>query len=178
MDDLFLYKVFKHSRLAFAGLMLFITLQLIFIWKKMDMLTFPFNNMFAMAPDTTSLTATYAIRLNGRLVPITNNLYWKKDFLETSLHAYGKYKEQQEAVYLEQYINSTFEDDHKRNFLLSSLTPDKTAADQWPVWFCEFAGKDVPPKSKLELVKYRLLFDKEKVSTFDSTIIYTIDQSL
>jgi hypothetical protein len=178
MKNLFLYKVYKHSRLAFAGLLLFIALQCILIGKKMDMLTFPFNNMFALAPDSTPLTATYAIRLNGQLVPITHHLYWKKDFLETSLHTYGKYKELHDAVYLEQYIKSTWADEKKRNFLLPSLTPGKKAADQWPVWFCHFAGVKVPSKSTLELVKYRLVFEQEKVSLFDSTILYKIDQSL
>ena len=176
MRQLFLYKVFKHSKLAFIGLMLLISLQLIFIGKKMDMLIFPFNNMFALAPGTTSITATYAIRLNGQLVPITHHLYWKKDFLETSLHTYGKYKEQESTVYLEQYIRSTTAKKQKKKFLLESLTPDRSHANLWPVWFCQFAGVNVPSKSKMELVKYRLLFEEEKVSLYDSTIIYTISK--
>jgi glycosyltransferase involved in cell wall biosynthesis len=47
LKKLFLFRLYKHSPIAFIAVVIFILLYLFFSYKKMDMIIFPYNDMFS-----------------------------------------------------------------------------------------------------------------------------------
>ncbi len=172
MKQLFLYRLLRHSKTAFLFAILFISCFAVTFYKKMDMVFFPYNSMYSIDFNKASKTSTYAAKINGRLVRITPNLYWKKDFLETSLNGYCRYIQHDNKTFLEDYIHYKFSDVGMRNFLLNQLTPGKAAASNWPAWYVDFAGYKPPPNATLELMRYEFSFDQQQPKLTDSISLY------
>ena len=101
------------------------------------MLFFPYNSMYAIDFTKKNTASTYALKINGSPVKITNNLYWKKDLLETSLNAYCRYLQHDHTVFLNDYISYKFKNKRISDLLLSRLIPDKAEALQWPLWYAQ-----------------------------------------
>ena len=91
MNKIFLYKLFKESKIFFLFAVIFISGYAIVLNKQMDMLVFPHNSMFAKNTSHESVTTTFAVKLNGKLIKITDDLYIKKDFSENSLQVFSKW---------------------------------------------------------------------------------------
>jgi hypothetical protein len=172
MKQLFLYRLLKHSTPAFIFVVLFISFYAITFFKKMDMVLFPFNNMYTVDFTKNKTATTYAMKINGNMVKITHQPYWKKDFLETSLNVYSKYIRYHRKVFLDDYIPYKFHNEQTRKILLHGLTPDKTTAMSWPAWYVHFAGYNLPANSTIELTQYNFLLDKEQAVLKDSISIF------
>lgn len=172
MKQVYLYRLFRYSKVGFSFLMLFILIYAITFYKKMDMIFFPYNAMYAVDFQHSNKASTYAMKLNGNLVKITRHLYWKKDFLETSLHAYAQYLQKDRRVFLDDYLTYKFKNDHVRSVLSNGLTPNREDAIQWPSWFIKTAGYDPIHGSILEILRYDFLLDHQKAILYDSARIY------
>jgi hypothetical protein len=172
MRNIFIYRLFKYSPQACVVVLLFIASYAVVFYKKMDMVFFPYNSMFTIDFTKTSKSVTYAVKLNGQLVKITHQPYWKKDFLETSLYGYCKYISSGRTVFLDGYIKQKFGDEKIRDLLLKNLTAGKEAAMDWPSWYCKFAGYSVPSKSNIELMQYHFSFENNQATITDSISIY------
>lgn len=171
MKQYFLYRLFKHSLAAFIFIVAFISLYGYFFNKKMDMVLFPYNSMYAVDFTKQYAASTYAFKLNGKLVNITQNPYWKKDFLEASLLSFAKYKQNNDEVYMQQYLQTVVPNKEKREFLSSKLSPSKFAVASWPAWFIRFAGYSVNDSDSIQLLQYDFTFQGNNVILKDSSII-------
>ena len=172
MNRLFLYRLFKYSKPAFALVIMFLVWYSIVFYKKMDMVFFPYNSMYAIDFTKNNTASTYAMKLNGSRINITHHLYWKKDFLETTLLGYCKYIRHGQKIFMDDYIEQKFKNESIRNKLFNCLTPDKVAVMNWPRWYGWFAGYTVPPKATVELMEYQFRFENDRASLTDSISIY------
>lgn len=172
MKHSFLYRLFKHSLPAFVFAAIFLLFYAITINKKMDMIFFPYNNMYAIDFSGTSTSSTYAMKINGNQVTITHNLYWKKDLLETSLNGYCRYLQHNRKVFLDDYLSYKFSNEQLRNLLTSHLTPDDSTAVNWPYWFAKTAGYTLPAGSEIEFLQYHFNLRDHKAVLLDSVSIY------
>ena len=136
------------------------------------MILFPYNSMYAIDFNKTTHSRTYAMKINNEKVNITNNLYWKKDLLETSLNGYCRYLQNGRNVFLNEYLNYRFSNERLRNSLLNRLIPDKQAAMQWPNWFANEAGYTIPSNATIEFIEYNFMLEKTNAVLKDSISIY------
>ena len=171
MKQFFLYRIFKHSLAAFILIVAFISLYIYFFSKKMDMVLFPYNSMYAVDFTKQHTTSTYAFKLNGKLVKITQNPYWKKDFLEASLLSFAKYKLSNDKVYMQQYLQVVIPNKERREVVSGRLSPSKFAVAHWPAWFIRFAGYSVNDTDSIQLMQYDFAFEGNRVILKDSSII-------
>ena len=171
MRQTYLYRLFLHSKAAFILVVAFIALYAFFFSKKMDMLVFPHNSMFAEKPADLNDTAyTYAIKLNGELVRITGFPYWKKDFIESSLIRYASYIEHNNMTYLHQYFAS-------KNTIPQSwqerLVPSERAATAYLPWLVNYTGNAMKKSSKMELYRYNFVYDNGNALLKDSVLLFS-----
>ena len=136
--------------------------------KRMSMIFLPYNNMFTVDFTKTNNAFTYAVKINEQLIPITDNLYWKKDFLESSLNTYVEYIDNGHALYLENYLKSR----NANNNVFRNLLPQKELATQWPLWFARFAHYSYSMPAKVEILRYTYLFKDGKAILTDSVSTY------
>jgi c-di-AMP phosphodiesterase-like protein len=172
MKQFYLYRLFKYSTPAFIVVILFLVWYSVVFYKKMDMIFFPYNSMYAIDFTKNNTASTYAMKLNGNRINITHQLYWKKDFLETTLSGYCKYLKHDRKVFMDDYINQKFKRVEVRNILLNRLTPEILSAMKWPQWYAAFAGYPARSKATVELMEYHFLFDKGQAILTDSISIY------
>jgi len=158
--------------MGFLFVVLFIAFYSLVFYKKMDMVFFPYNSMYTIDFTRDNTATTYAMKINGSNISITDRLYWKKDFLETSLYGYCKYISRGNTVFLEDYLRQRFSNTVVRSILLNRLTADKTTALDWPHWYGRFAGHDIPPKASIELWQYNFKYEAGKALLKDSISIY------
>ena len=164
--------LFRHSKAAFAFVLLFILCYAILFYKKMDTVFSPYNSMFSI-DFTKEYTATaYQMKVNGTPVKITRHPYWKKDFLEESLCNFSKYKTNHDLLYMDDYLNANFSNDEKKMFLSKRLLPDKMAVDQWLPWYIRFAGYSIQTGAAIELWQYKLVLENNIATIKDSSSIY------
>lgn len=172
MHRAFLYRLFRHSKPAIILAVCFILFYAVSISKKMDMIFFPYNNMYAIDFSGNTTTHTYALKINGNPVKITGNLYWKKDMLETSLNGYCRYIKHGRKVFLHDYIPYKFKNEQLQHVLVEKLTPDEHLAYKWPYWFARTAGYPLKPGDDIEFMEYRFNLSDGKAVIFDSSSIY------
>ena len=171
MQKTYLFRLFRHSKAGFLFVAGFIIFYSIVFTKKMDMMFFPYNNMYAIDFYHSSVATTYGMKINGQLVAFTKNLYWKKDLLETSLNAFCRYLEHDNKVFMDDYIASKFKGS-KQAFLLRQLTPSRESANNWPYWFANAAGYDLKPGDGIEFVEYRFNMADGRALCTDSSVIF------
>ena len=138
----------------------------------MDMVFFPYNNMYSVDFTGNNTATTYSMKVNGGIIKITHQPYWKKDFLETSLNGYCKYMLHNKKVFLDDYLNSKFSYEPTRNILLRNLTPSKTTVAYWPRWYIAFAGYPITSNATMELWQYNFKYEGEEALITDSISIY------
>ncbi|MEO8770295.1 MAG: hypothetical protein ABI402_09430 [Ferruginibacter sp.] len=172
MKKSFLYKLFKHSRIGFAFVIIFMLCYAILFYKKMDTTFFPYNSMFAIDFNKKYTATTYMVKVNGMPVKITHHPYWKKDFLEESLYNYSKYKVNHNMLFMNDYLDAKVSGNERKIFLSKKLIPDKTAAEQWLPWYIQFAGYTIPTGAAIELWQYDLIFENNTAIVKDSSSIY------
>ncbi len=172
MQHAYLYRLFRHSKPAFIFVVCFILFYAATISKKMDMIFFPYNNMYAIDFSANAGSSTYAIKINGNPVKITGNLYWKKDMLETSLNGYCRYLKHNRKVFLHDYIPYKFKNEQLQHRLIDKLTPGEKQAYQWPKWFANAAGYMLKPGDEIEFMEYRFNLADGQAAMLDSAAIY------
>ncbi len=128
--------------------------------------------MFTIDFNKSYLASTYAVKINGKPVKITRQLYWKKDFLEASLMNYSKYLQNNNTVYMERYLRYKIHNKKTLDFLLGRLCPDKTAMKSWLYWYAGFAGYSVVPGATIELLQYNFNYHSDTAVLKDSVSIY------
>lgn len=170
MKQLFLYRLYSHSKFGFILAMVFIISYAALLFKKMDMTLFPLNNMFAYpAKDDSYLTSAYLLKINGSPVYSTHFPYWKKDFMESSLSEYAKYLQNGNRIYMHQYLETK---PSIPGFIRENLLPRKEEVSQWPCWYAHFGGRVCISNASEELIKYKLSFSNGSPIIKDSMIIY------
>ena len=135
------------------------------------MLFFPYNGMYSIDFTKSNTATTYAMKVNGALVKISHNLYWKKDFLETSLYGYCRYVKNDRRVFLAGFLDQRY-NGKLHNILMQGLTPDKTQAMKWPQWYMQFAGYEIPAHATIELMQYDFHYETARSVITDSISIY------
>jgi hypothetical protein len=169
LKQTYLYRLFIHSKIGFVIVLLILSFYIVTFHKGMDMIFFPYNGMFAIDFETTNKAFTYAINLNGKMVHITDKLYWKKDFLESSLNNYAGYIKNEQTLYLENYLKQK----NAGKGALRNLLPQKELASHWPLWFISFAGYSYSMPVKVEIVQYNYVFKDGKAVLTDSASVYS-----
>ena len=137
------------------------------------MVLFPYNNMFALSANNNSIASTYGMKLNGNKILFTNRLYWKKDFLETSVSTFGFFVQNNNKVFLNNYLEETKWPKRSKSFFEKKLTPH--FVEMWPIWYCNFAGYTVPSNATIELYKYRIDYNESYPKLIDSSLVYRIN---
>ena len=138
----------------------------------MDMVFFPYNSMYSVDFSKKNTATTYAMKVNGKLIKITHQPYWKKDLLETSLYGYCKYITHDRTVFLNDYIDRKFSNTQTRNILLKGLTAGKASHISWPHWYARSAGYEFPAGSLIELCQYDFSYVAGEALLTDSISIY------
>ena len=127
--------------------------------------------MYAVDFGKGNKTETFAFKLNNNPVKITGNPYWKKDLLETSLHAYAMYMQHGQKVFLDDYLAYKFPGKKMQALLVNRLTPGKIPATEWPGWFAKASGYKVQAGDSIELMQYDFTMEKGKAHLIDSISI-------
>jgi len=167
MQHTFLARLFRHSKISFAFVIVFIIAYAFFFTKQMDMVLFSYNGMFASVGKPKN-TYVYGVKLDDKLLETTTFLWWKKDFLESGISAYARYIKAGENTYLDNYLNQKIESPKHRRALLEALTPGKIAPEVWAKQQIIFLGRKPKAGQTVEIVQYQLKFLPRHVVTIDS----------
>lgn len=170
MKKLFLYRLYHHSRIAFLLSVIFIVVYAVLFIKKIDMVLFPYNNMFSLSSNQNMTAITHGVKINNNPVVYTHYSYWKKDLLETSVAKYALYQEKNKKVFLGEYLYEKQWSNATKLFLEKHLTPQ--SADSWPVWYCNFAGYNIQTNDIIEIYRYKLDFNTSYTRIIDSSLVY------
>lgn len=167
----FVYRLYNHSRPAFITFVIFIAVYSYLFLKKMDMTVFAYNSMFVSSMEP-KLTDAYVLKINGQIVPTSHHLWWKKDFLESSLIGYSTYLEREQKTYLQQYLAHKIADQKIKEFLLNRLTAKQVNPMDFLNNYAKEAGHPLQKGDKVEIIQYQLEFLDSKVIRKDSPVIF------
>lgn len=169
MHHLYLLRLYRHSKIGFIAAVLFVCVYTLLLLKRMDMMLFPYNAMFAYNRSAVDSGIVYRVKANDQPVLFTTFAYWKKDLLETSAFVYGRYVEADRKVYLEQYLLSKpalFQCN-----LLHALYPGRASTAGWYRWYAAMAG--MPGATQFSMWKYRLKQHNNRMQAIDSVCLET-----
>ena len=169
MNSIFLYKIFKHSKWAFAVVILYIVIYFVCLYKKMDMAMFPYNNMYSNI-QTNELTCYY-LKINDQRIAYSHFMYWKKDFLEQSVTKYADYISQNKNNYLNNYIDEKIKNKQQNSNIKKALTPNVVDFKTWATWYASYARIQVQPNDYFELVKYKVEIENGMAVVLDSNVL-------
>ena len=171
MTKIFLYRLFKKSKVFFLFTVAFILGYVIVLSKQMDMLIFPSNSMFSNTTAKDFSTSTYAVKLNGKLIKITEDPYLKKDFSENSLQVFSKWVKADGNDLITGLLEKRIADSTKRAFFLIRLTPPKEAVQTWPVWFLQYHDIQSRKGDNIEIWEYNFNLIKDRFVIQDSSLV-------
>lgn len=169
MSSTFLYKLLKHSKWAFAVVILYMVIYFVCLNKKMDMAIFPYNNMYSNSKNVE--TSCYYLKLNGQRIHYTQFMNWKKDFLEQSVTKYAGYVNQNQHNYLNMYIDKKIKNNQQNSNLKKALTPNVVDFKTWATWYASYAGIKVQSNDYFELVKYNVEVKNGMAAVLDSNVL-------
>lgn len=162
MRERYLIRLYRHSRMGFIVVILFMLTYAWFLRKKMDMMYFPFNAMFAYERTGQDTILVYRLKLNDNPLNYTQFPYWKKDFLETSLRVYAHYLQAGRQVYAGQYILDKWGRKGWGDLMMKNLTPLDLDDQKQLAWYATFAGARLKTGDQVSLQYYRLIPDNIK----------------
>ena len=171
MNKNFLYRLFKEARFFFLFAVLFILGYSVALYKQMDMLVFPLNNMFSKSNARDFTTTTYAVKLNGKIIHITDDKYLKKDFSENSLQMFCKWIKADGKDIITGVVEKRIKDSVQRIFLLKNLKPPKNTLQTWPGWFIKFHGFPITEGDEITIWEYRFSLQKDHFILRDSSLV-------
>ena len=116
---------------------------------------FPYNSMFSIGTiaDSSGVT-TYQLKASDIPVKYSHFLWWKKDFMESSLTNYVAAIEQDQ--YASRYIDQKFTDVNVKHFLKRNLVPSSKEKQDWLNWYAAFGGNNT--QDSFTIWKYQLSF--------------------
>lgn len=169
MRSLYLFRLYRQSKIGFIGVSLFVFVYALLLVKRMDMMLFPYNAMFAYNRSAADSGIVYRVKASEQPVLFTAFAYWKKDLLETAAFVYGRYVEAAHQVYLEQYLRS------KPAFFqyefLQALYPSQASTAGWYRWYARLAG--LPDTKRYRMWKYKLVRRGHRMQAMDSVCLET-----
>ena len=171
MRKIFLYRLYKESKIFFLFAVFFILAYVIVLSKQMDMLFFPINSMYSKSKAQDYLSTTYAVKLNGNIIKITDDFYLKKDFSENSLLSFSKWIKSGGKDLMTELLEKKIIDSLKRNPFLQNLTPPKSTLQTWPVWFVKFHNLQIKIGDDIEIWEYRYDLLNQNFILKDSLLI-------
>lgn len=171
MNKFFLYRLFKESKIFFLFSIFFMLGYAVALSKQMDMLFFPLNSMFSDNTMTGFSTTTYAVKLNGKVVKITDDMYLKKDFSEGTLQVFSKWIKADTKDFMTELLKRKIIDSVKRKAYLDKLTPPKTTAQTWPIWFLSFHHIKINLGDNIAIWQYRFDLINKHFILKDSSLI-------
>jgi len=169
MSSTFLFKLLKHSKWAFVVVILYMAIYFVFLYKKMDMALFPYNNMYSNIQ--TKKFTSYYLKINDQRIAYSHFKNWKKDFLEQSVTKYAEYVCRNKNNYLNIYIDEKVKNNYKNSLIKKALTPGEVDFKVWSTWYASYAGIKVKPNDNFELIKYNVGIENGKVAILDSNIL-------
>lgn len=139
------------------------------------MVFFPYNSMFAGYAANKTIV-TYSLKINGKILPVTSKMWWKKDFLETNASVYGRYIEEGKQTGLGNFIADKIKDPSTQKFFKERLTAGEIDPEEWTLFYTAFAGHAIQKGEEAELIKYELKFNSKMPDIIDSTSIFKFRQ--
>ncbi len=161
--------MYQHSKPAFVVVALYILLYALLFVKKMDMVMFPYNSMFSVDFTRDYNTDTYQLKLDDRPVTYTHLLWWKKDFMETSLRNYVLLLNRE--PYIEKYIQYAYANTPYSKFLLKQLKPSMHD-HSWLKWYASFGNKETSAYTMFSIWKYHLTFNGNSIHIDSSLVLH------
>lgn len=124
------------------------------------MVLFPYNSMFSIDFTKDYQTDTYQLKINDKPVQYTQQWWWKKDFMETSLRNYAL--QLHDVPYIEKYILYAYAHTSYRELLLKQLKPSLTD-HHWLIWYAGFGKMPVKDNAIVSIWKYHLVFNEQTI---------------
>ncbi|MFC4261443.1 hypothetical protein ACFOWM_01010 [Ferruginibacter yonginensis] len=172
MHKLFLYRLLKFNKIAALLVAAFLILYAVFFYKKMDMLLFPYNNMFTQQLNQNYVVTTYMMKVNQKPILISNDWYSKKDFSEAALTSFSKWIRNNKQDYMYQFVQQKTNDSATTATYKNKLFVDAQAAETWPQWFAVYHHFKLQKNDTILIWQYNLRMDVSPVAIMDTAIIY------
>ena len=138
---------------------------------------FPYNAMFAGAPLQKKQAELYVVKVNGRIVPITQHFYWKKDILEQSVFHYANYQIKGKKVYVDEFIQQKYWPASVKENLKKTLTPGNIGFDQWAEWYLSKAGNRIQVGDMISLCRLKPEMHNDEIRFSEIQVISSIKWS-
>ena len=142
-----------------------------FFIKKMDLFLFPYNAMFWGASTQKKSPDVYVVKVNGNIVPITHQFYWKKDMLEQAATHYALYKTKGNMVYLSEYIDQKEWPVSIKQTLKNKLTPGEIDFQQWAGWYLTKTCYPVKVGDTVSICRLEVEMRDDKISFMEKQVV-------
>ena len=137
----------------------------------MDMIVFPYNDMFSSQIENSTFKKCYFVKLNNDRIKFTDFPYWKKDILEQAPLKYANYINNNNQNQLSFFLKSKIHDSSNLLFWESRLTPSQKDPSDWLIWYVRFSGNKINKNDSISLVEYNVSTTTEFPMIMDSFII-------
>jgi hypothetical protein len=122
----------------------------------MDMIVFPYNDMFSSQIQHSTFKKCYFVKLNNDRIKFTDFPYWKKDILEQAPLKYANYINNNNQNQLSFFLKSKIHDSSNLFFWESRLTPSQKDPSVWLIWYVRFSGNKINKNDSISLVEYSI----------------------
>jgi len=137
----------------------------------MDMIVFPYNDMFSSQIQHSTFKKCYFVKLNNDRIKFTDFPYWKKDILEQAPLKYANYINNNNQNQLSFFLKSKIHDSSTLFFWESRLTPSQKDPSVWLIWYVKFSGNKINKNDSISLVEYNVSTTTYFPMLMDSFII-------
>jgi hypothetical protein len=137
----------------------------------MDMIVFPYNDMFSSQIQHSTFKKCYFVKLNNDRIKFTDFPYWKKDILEQAPLKYVNYINNNNQNQLSFFLKSKIHDSSTLFFWESKLAPIQKDPSDWLIWYIRFSGNKINKSDSISLVEYNVSIATNFPILMDSFII-------
>jgi hypothetical protein len=141
----------------------------------MDMIAFPYNDMFSSKIQHSKFKKCYFVKLNNDRIKFTDFPYWKKDLLEQAPLKYANYINNKHQNQLSVFLKTKFKDSGTLFFLESKLIPLQNETSDWLTWYANFSENKLKNGDSISLVEYSIFTESNFPVITDS---FTICKSI
>ncbi len=120
----------------------------------MDMIVFPYNDMFSCQNQNSKFKKCYFVKLNNERIKFTHFPYWKKDILEQAPLKYAIYLNSNHHNQISIFLKSKIQDSLILSFWERKLSPSQNDPTDWLNWYAGFSEKKLNKGDSLSLVEY------------------------
>jgi len=122
----------------------------------MDMIFFPYNDMFSYQIKNSKSQKSYFVKLNNDRIKFTDFPYWKKDILEQAPLKYTNYIINKKQNQIGIFLKSKIHDSSNLFFWQSRLTSLEKDPSDWLIWYVKFSGNKINNNDSISLVEYNV----------------------